>query len=173
MEVRIDKLYITKRDDLKITATYQLAPNEQPFDITGVIGDYQADSSVKDIVTKVVVTSGNEKDEYVVATAENADAAKVYGEIVHYEKVTDKQKDDAQNIADKKLKELCRKKISKRLKLFGSDDVRSGRVLTFNSEELGLVGDFLVISASHTYDNINHFMTLEIQSTKDNEEGAV
>lgn len=173
MEVRIDKLYITKRDDLKITATYQLAPNEQPFDITGVIGDYQADSSVKDIVTKVVVTSGNEKDEYVVATAENADAAKVYGEIVHYEKVTDKQKDDAQNIADKKLKEICRKKISKRLKLFGSDDVRSGRVLTFNSEELGLVGDFLVISSSHTYDNINHFMTLEIQSTKDNEEGAV
>lgn len=173
MEVRLEKLYITKRDDLKITTTYQLAPNEQPFDITGVIGDYQADSSVKDIVTKVVVTSGKEKDEAVVATAENADAAKVYGEIVHYEKVTDKQKDDAQNIADKKLKELCRKKISKRLKLFGSDDVRSGRVLTFNNEELGLVGDFLVISASHTYDNINHFMTLEIQSTKDNEEGAV
>lgn len=98
---------------------------------------------------------------------------KCMAKIVHYEKVTDKQKDDAQNIADKKLKELCRKKISKRLKLFGSDDVRSGRVLTFNSEELGLVGDFLVISASHTYDNINHFMTLEIQSTKDNEEGAV
>ncbi|WP_303019076.1 XkdQ/YqbQ family protein [Dialister invisus] len=65
------------------------------------------------------------------------------------------------------------KKISKRLKLFGSDEIRSGRVLTFNNEELGLVGDFLVLSANHTYDNINHFMTLEIQSTKNNEKGAV
>lgn len=172
MEVRVDKLYVTKRNDLKIKATYQLAPNEQPFDITDVIGDYSADSSVKDLVTKVVVTSGKEKDAAIVATAENPDAAKVYGDIVHYETITNKDS-DPQAIADKKLKELCRKKISKRLKLFGSDEVRSGRVLTFNSEELGLVGDFLVISASHTYDNINHFMTLEIQSTKDNEEGAV
>lgn len=173
MEVRIDKLYIMKRDDLKITATYQLAPNEPLFDITSVIGDYSADSSVKDIVTRVVITSGKEKDAAIVAIAENTNAAKAYGEIVHYGTVTDKEMGDAQKIANKKLKELCRKKISKRLKLFGSDEIRSGRVLTFNNEELGLVGDFLVLSANHTYDNINHFMTLEIQSTKNNEKGAV
>ncbi|WP_302782613.1 XkdQ/YqbQ family protein [Acidaminococcus intestini] len=173
MEVRLDKLYIIKRNDLKVKATYRIAPNEMPFDVTDVIGDYTAESSVKDIVTKVVVTSGREKDAAVIATAENKDAAKVYGEVVHYETVTDKEKPDAQKIANQKLKELCRKKISKRLKLFGSDEVRSGRVLTFKNNELGLVGDFLVLSAAHTYDNLNHFMTLEIQSTKDNAEGVV
>ena len=173
MEVRMDKLCITKRDELKVKATYQIAPNETPFDVTDVIGDYTAESSVKDIVTKVVITSGHEKDAAVIATAENKDAARVYGEVVHYENVTDKKKADAQNIANQKLKELCRKKISKRLKLFGSDEVRSGRVLSFNSAELGLVGNFLVLSAYHTYDNLNHFMTLEIQSTKDNAEGVV
>lgn len=162
LEVRENKLYIQRYQDLILTAYYKPAYNVAGFNPVNYVGDFKSSYSIEDMSNKIIVTSGNEKYMQVVATAEDSGNMSVYGTLTKVEKVDGKNRSQANQIAKSKLKELNKVAQNFTVRLFGDDKIRSGRVLQFNQSELNLVGDFLVKSCNHVYTGKSHFMDLEL-----------
>ena len=106
--------------------------------------------------------SGKEKSQSVVATAQDDNSIKKFGLFVHYEKVDDKKKAKAQTIANNKLKQMAWPTKATKVTLLGDNYVRSGRILKFKQPNINLVGEYLVINCSHSYNMGNHIMDCEL-----------
>lgn len=164
LEVRENKLYLEKYENLILTATYKTATNEPSFDATKYPGDFSASYSISDMKNKILVISSKEKHAQVEATEQDEDNIKSFGLLQKIEKVQDKEKAKASQIAKTKLKELNRIKTTRKVKLFGDDAIRAGRSLVFNQPTINLVGTFLIKNCTHTYSNNNHFMELDLDA---------
>ncbi len=163
LEVRENKLYIDKYEDLIITAKYKPAASVPEFDVTKVIGSFNSSYSAEEMATRVLVVSSSEKKQQIFATAEDSENIKTFGLLTKVEKVEDKKKSQAAEIAKNKLAELNKVKKDFRVTLFGDDTVRSGRMLVFNQPEIDLVGAFLVKNCTHKYNGRSHTMDLELE----------
>lgn len=150
-EYNYGKLYINAFDNLKMVW------NSEPL-----VSDFSQEFNCDKLANKIVIMSGKEKSQSVVATAENKESQKKYGTYVHYEKVDDKKKAKAQAIADSKLKQMAWPTKATKATLLGDNYVRSGRILKFNQPNINLVGEYLVTSCHHSYDMGNHTMDCEL-----------
>lgn len=161
-EVRLNKLYVEKYTDLIVQANYVPYTGGKEFNVTDLPGDYSATYSIAEMYNRVTVVVSSEKHVQVYGSTEDAESVKKYGLLTKIEKVDDKNKAQAQNIAVKKLMELNKVQIDRPLKFFGDDNVRSGRSLVFNKPEIDLVGTFLVKNCVHNYTPALHTMSLSL-----------
>lgn len=164
LEVRDNQLYIEKYEDLILSATYTPASSAAAFDVTNWPGDFSATYSIAEMKNRVMVVSSKEKATQVLATQESADDIKTFGLLQHIEKVDDKNASQAGQIAKTKLQEMNRIKTSRKVKVFGDDNIRAGRSLVFNQPNINLVGTFFIKNCTHTYSNLNHFMELDLDA---------
>lgn len=164
LEVRNNKLYIEDYADLVVKAMYQPASNIAPFDVTLAPGKLSGSQSMADMRNIVVVASSKEKSISIQATAQDDASIAKYGLLQKVEKVDDKNKAQAKNIAANKLAEL--NKITKKinLHLMGDDAVRAGRILEFNQPDIDMTGRYLVKNCTHNYSNNNHTMQVELEA---------
>lgn len=152
-EYNYGSLYINAFDNLKMI-----------YDQEPLVGQFHTTRSIEEMANKVIVISGSEKETQVVATAQDDESIKLFGQYTHYEKIDDKKTDQAQTIADNKLKELKKVVTSCSLTLLGDDYVRSGRILQFNQPQIGLVGEYLVTNCKHSYTGSEHTMECEVKT---------
>ena len=163
LEVRDNKLYIDKYEDLVITAYYKPARNVGGFNPANYPGSFNSVYSIEDMATRVLIVSSSEKNSTIRATAEDSGNIAKYGLLTKVETLDDKNKSQAMNIAKTKLKELNKVKRSFKITLYGDDKVRSGRMLVFNQPDINLVGAFLVINCTHNYNGRSHTMDLDLE----------
>lgn len=163
LEVRDNKLYIQRYEDLVLTAYYKPAYSVGGFNPAQFVGGFSSSYSIEEMSNKVIITCGNEKYAQVVATVEDTDSMRVYGTLTKVEKVEAKNRSQAMQIARNKLNELNKVTRSFPITLYGDDRIRSGRMLVFNQPEINLVGTFLVKSCTHTYTGKAQFMELELE----------
>lgn len=145
------KLYINAFDNLKMI-----------WDSEPLVSDFSQEFNCDGMANKVVILSGNEKNTTVVATKQDDASIKKYGLYVHYEKVDDKKKAKADQIATTKLKAMSNPKKSISCTLWGDNYVRSGRILKFNQPNIGMVGEYLATHVTHNYDMGKHTMDCEL-----------
>lgn len=145
------KLYINAFDNLKMI-----------WDSEPLVSDFSQEFNCDGMANKVVILSGNEKNTTVVATKQDDASIKKYGLCVHYEKVDDKKKAKADQIATTKLKAMSNPKKSISCTLWGDNYVRSGRILKFNQPNIGMVGEYLATHVTHNYDMGKHTMDCEL-----------
>ncbi len=150
-EYNYGKLYINAFDNLKMIW------NNEPL-----VSDFSQEFDCDGMANKVVILSGNEKSQTVVATAQDDASIKKFGTYAHYEKVDDKKKAKADQIAKTKLKNMAYPKKSIRCTLLGDNYVRSGRILKFNQPNISMVGEYLVTHCTHSYDMGKHTMDVEL-----------
>lgn len=151
-EYNYGKLYINTFDNLKMI-----------WDKEPLVSEFNQEYDCDGLANKIVVLSGNEKSQTVVATAQDDASIKKYGLYVHYEKVDDKKKAQADQIAKTKLKNMAYPKKSIKVTLMGDNYVRSGRILKFNQPNIGMVGEYIVTNCSHSYDMGKHTMDCELK----------
>lgn len=155
-EYNYGKLYVNAFDNLKMI--WQSEP---------LVSDFSQDFDTTKLANKVVVMSGKEKSQVVVATAESKESQKIYGTYVHYEKVDDKKKAKAQTIANNKLKAMAWPSKQFKCTLLGDNYVRSGRILKFNQPNISMVGEYLVTDCTHSYDAGKHTMDCELTKSEE------
>lgn len=145
------KLYINAFDNLKMI--WQSEP---------LVSEFSQEFNCEKLANKIVIMSGKEKSQSVVATAQDDNSIKKYGLYVHYEKVDDKKKAQADQIAKTKLKNMAWPTKATKCTLLGDNYVRSGRILKFNQPNINMVGEYLVTSCHHSYDAGKHIMDCEL-----------
>ena len=155
-EYNNSKLYINAFDNLKMI-----------WESEPLVSDFSQEFNCDGMANKVVILSGNEKNTTVVATKQDDESIKKYGLYVHYEKIDDKKKAQADNIATKKLKSMSSPKKSIKCTLMGDNYVRAGRILKFNQPNIGMVGEYLVTSCEHSYDGMKHTMECELKLSEE------
>lgn len=155
-EYNNSKLYINAFDNLKMI-----------WESEPLVSDFSQEFNCDGMANKVVILSGNEKNTTVVATKQDDESIKKYGMYVHYEKIDDKKKAQADNIATKKLKEMSTPKKTIKCTLWGDNYVRAGRILKFNQPNIGMVGEYLVVSCEHSYDGMKHIMDCELKLSEE------
>ncbi len=155
-EYNNSKLYINAFDNLKMI-----------WESEPLVSDFSQEFNCDGMANKVVILSGNEKNTTVVATKQDDESIKKYGLYVHYEKIDDKKKAQADNIATKKLKSMSSPKKTIKCTLLGDNYVRAGRILKFNQPNIGMVGEYLVTSCEHSYDGMNHTMECELKLSEE------
>lgn len=155
-EYNNSKLYINAFDNLKMI-----------WESEPLVSDFSQEFNCDGMANKVVILSGNEKNTTVVATKQDDKSIKKYGLYVHYEKIDDKKKAQADNIATKKLKSMSSPKKTIKCTLLGDNYVRAGRILKFNQPNIGMVGEYLVTSCEHSYDGMKHTMECELKLSEE------
>lgn len=155
-EYNNSKLYINAFDNLKMI-----------WDSEPLVSDFSQEFNCDGMANKVVILSGNEKNTTIVATKQDDESIKKYGLYVHYEKIDDKKKAQADNIATKKLKSMSYPKKTIKCTLWGDNYVRAGRILKFNQPNIGMVGEYLVTSCEHSYDGMKHTMDCELKLSEE------
>lgn len=150
------KLYINAFDNLKMI-----------WDSEPLVSNFSQEFTCDGLANKIVILSGNEKSTTVVATKQDDESIKKYGLYVHYEKVDDKKKAQADQIASTKLTAMSNPKKSISCTLWGDNYVRSGRILKFNQPNISMVGEYLVTNCTHNYDMGKH--TMDVQLILNNE----
>lgn len=155
-EYNNSKLYINAFDNLKMI-----------WESEPLVSDFSQEFNCDGMANKVIILSGNEKNTTVVATKQDDESIKKYGLYVHYEKIDDKKKAQADNIATKKLKSMSSPKKTIKCTLLGDNYVRAGRILKFNQPNIGMVGEYLVVSCEHSYDGMKHVMECELKLSEE------
>lgn len=145
------KLYINAFDNLKMI--WQSEP---------LVSEFSQEFNCEKLANKIVIMSGKEKSQSVVATAQDDNSIKKFGLYVHYEKVDAKKKAQADHIAKTKLKQMAWPTKATKCTLLGDNYVRSGRILKFNQPNINMVGEYLVTSCHHSYDAGKHIMDCEL-----------
>lgn len=163
MEMREGKLCIEPYKNLKVKARYQIATNTGDFDATLNLGNVSKTLTIENMVNSVLVTSSEEKSVRVVAKAQNKDFIQKFGLLQNIESVDKKDKAKAQNIANNKLKELCKIGESISIEILGSDGLRSGRIIEINNKEYDLKGGYLIKDCKHSYINKIHKCSATIE----------
>lgn len=150
-EYNYGSLYVNAMNNLKMI-----------WESKPLVSDFSYDESIDNLANRVIVISSSEKNKTVFAEAKNEESIKMYGQYTHYEKVDDKKKDKAQEIANTKLKELSKTFEKATVTLLGDNYIRSGRIIKFEQPDIGLYGEYLVQHCTHNYNGALHTMECEV-----------
>lgn len=166
MEMRKDELVIGKQNDLLISPMVQLSGNTNTFPAASVVSNPTRELSIEDMKNRVMVVADG--DESIRTYAQREDIANIARFGLMTEVVTVDQKDVAQarQIAATTLSELNRVKESVSCELLGHNEIRAGRLLDMNEPITGIVGRYLIRSASHTVSNGLHRVAVELEGVE-------
>ncbi|WP_270445730.1 hypothetical protein [Fusobacterium varium] len=126
--------------------------------------DESVTESILEMKNSVLVVSNEQDDAEILATAKDEENIEKYGRLQEIISVSpDEDEAKVRNIAKIKLKELNKIFKTVSIKGFGDDNFRAGRVITLDNIVLGLHGDYLIKSCSHTWVDNEHLVTLEVE----------
>ena len=111
---------------------------------------------------KIIVVSGDEKTQRVVAEAKDDASIKEFGLLQDVEKFDEKSKGNAQNIANNKLKRLNRINEDISLTMLGNEKIRAGRIVELENDNLYLHGEYLIKDCEHSLENNNHKCSINL-----------
>jgi len=161
MEVRGSVFYIFK--PFRISGRFKPSENIADYDVTNVPSSLTMTESITDISNSVVIVSGSAENYRVVAEVSDAEDIKRYGLRQYYEVIEDKNISQAANIANNMLKQFNKVVKTLSAEFPGADNIRSGRILTFDDADNGLTGDYLIKNCRHTVDGGVHTMTVDLE----------
>lgn len=163
MEMQQNKLNISKYTDLKIQATYQMAENLAPFNITKAINSsFSISQSIADLKNSIKIISSEEKSTRIIGEAKDQESINKYGLLQEIETVDKKDISKARNIAKQRLKELNKIIQDTSIEMLGSDQVKAGRILELNEPKIGLIGSYLIKECTHSFNNGIHKVNVNL-----------
>lgn len=162
-EMRAGKFYIDKYTDLVVKGLFKPASNIQAFDVTKAIEKVNRKRNISDMKNSILIVSGDEKSARIEAKAEDSSSIAKYGLMQDVESVDSKDIAQARNIAKNKLEELNKISEDTSIEVLGSDEVRAGRILEITEPVTGLSGRYLVKDCTHTYKDMVHKMSMNIE----------
>ena len=119
--------------------------------------------SIENMKNKIEITSGDEKTTKIVASASDNNSIKKYGLLTHAQTIDEKELGKARTVAANLLKEMNRIQEESSVSLIGNYEARAGRIITLSERITGMNGDYLIKSASHTFNNGIHLMNLNLE----------
>ena len=120
--------------------------------------------SINEMKNKILVVSNEQDEAEILATAQDEGNIKKYGclqEVINVSPDEDEAK--TRNIAKTKLKELNKVFKTANFQGFGNDEFKAGRVINLNDPEYYVQGTYLIKNCSHTWENGEHFVNLEVE----------
>ena len=151
-ETNLDTLIINKLHDSKIYPTFYIQ------------NDFTINSSLENMINKVVVISEKDDDVKILATAEDSASIKKYGLLQMVEKISEEEVAKAKNIANNLLKENDKVKFDTSLNLLvteGAEIIRANRLIQINNGKLN--GWYKIKSATHTLSNGMHTISISLE----------
>lgn len=153
-EIEGNILYIRKLQDMKINPTIILPKEISP------------ESSIENMKNKIQIVSNSEKNNSVIATAENTYRRDWYGLLTDIQEVDDKDIAKAQTIANNALNEnnkIARScNINDIFVISGGEDIKANRLIYLNAGSR-LCGFYKIKSATHTLAKGKHKVNLTIE----------
>lgn len=167
MEIRKGKLHVESMS-IKITPLkHKPSSNVGAFDPSEVPGNINKSESLSSIKNHVKAIYSKTEDDNttieVVAEAKDDESINKYGRRTHNESITKEDLDEAQTIANNKLRELQGIKTSVTIELLGVDTLRSGRKINIKNKTYGLKGNYKVLNCQQTYINSSRKMLLDLE----------
>ncbi|SNT18644.1 hypothetical protein SAMN05446037_104917 [Anaerovirgula multivorans] len=156
MEMRAGKLYIEKQEDLVIKATFKLAENIESYDIIQAISNPSRKRSIEEMKNSIGILLNDQ----VIEKMEDKNLVDKYGVLQDIVQISNKDKVQAKNIAEKMLKDLGKVFEENTLEMLGNDLVRAGRIIELEEPITGLSGKYLVEDVTHTVSKGIHRMSL-------------
>lgn len=153
MEMRKDVLWIDKVSNLKLDCKYLMG------------NDYEINRSIEDMVNNVIVSSSEESDKSILATARDENMISLCGQLTKVLSVGKKNIAEAQNIAQKYLKNFNGTKKEFTIPILdieGCEDIKAKRKIKIEISKYGLNDYYKIKSAQHTLSNNIHKISLTI-----------
>lgn len=164
-----DALTVKEMPQNTTVAYHKPADNVARFDITWALGKVSGEDSLEELRNSVVIAAEDNGKVYIGAEASNAESIKKYGKLQYIETVSE-------DPGNAKLAQMVKNLLSQSDRvgktrtideIWGSDDVVSGTVLSFNSPAFGIFGKHRVKKVTHHYGGAGHTMSLELQSLEE------
>lgn len=159
MEMREGKLYIEKQDDLVIKATFKLAENIEPYDITSSISNPSKKRTIENMKNSIKIIS----EDKVVSEMKDESLINQYGLLQEVKSIDAKDVAQARNIAGNILKELGKVFEENSVEMLGNDMVRAGRIIEIEEPITGMSGQYLIKDVTHTLNNGIHRMQVGLE----------
>lgn len=164
-----DALTVSELPNNAIVAYHKPAANVSYFDITWALGQVSGEDSIEELSNFVIVAAEENGKVYIGAESSNPESIKKYGLLQHVETVTE-------DPGNAKLAQMVKNLLSQSDRIqrtrsvdeiWGSDDVKSGVILDFNSPTFGISGKQRVTRVVHNYGGAGHTMSLELQAIEE------
>lgn len=150
-EMRGDVLAVYQWKDIRVNANVEWISNPT------------RKLSIENMKNRIEITSGDEKTTKIVASVSDDNNIRKYGLLTHAQTIDEKELRKARTVAANLLKEMNRIQEDNSVSLIGNYEARAGRIITLNERITGMNGDYLIKSASHTYNNGIHLMNLNLE----------
>lgn len=160
-EMEKSTVKISPYEKIIIDSTYELSKNNL-VKATDFLNNVSYNRSITDLKNKIIVISGDEKTQRIVAEAKDDASIKEFGLLQEVEKFDEKSKGNAQNIANNKLKRLNRINEEISLTILGNEKIRSGRIVELENDNLYLHGEYLIKDCEHSLENNNHKCSINL-----------
>lgn len=162
-EMDKDVVVVSKQMDLIINPTTRLSANTPAFAITSVISNPSKEQSIENMKNKVIVVADGDESTKMYAERVDSNSIAKFGLLTEVVTVDDKNAAQARNIAANTLAEMKRISETVSCEMLGHDDVRAGRILELNEPITGIIGKYIIQSASHTVANGIHRVSVELE----------
>jgi hypothetical protein len=154
---------IQNRKDV-ITAYYQLSSNTDKFDITKALGNFTTSSSIQEMKNKIVIVDNSENSTRIKQQSQDTVNIAKFGLLQQVETADNDKNNPSEQAktSNTLLKELNKIAQTCSVELFGSDEIKSGKLLKFNYPELDFTGNYEIKSSKHTLSDNLHKVSLDL-----------
>ncbi|WP_207670782.1 C40 family peptidase [Clostridium sp. AWRP] len=152
-EMRGNVLWIDKLSNLKIDCKYKIS------------NDFEISRSLESMVNKVIVTSNEESDGSIMATAKDDSNINIFGLYTKSLSIEKANSAQSQNLADQYLNnyDATNREVTLNLTdIEGCEDIRAKRSIPVDISKYGVNGYFKVKSAQHNLSNNTHKIQVTI-----------
>lgn len=163
-EMNGSKLDIKRVGEEIFEGSFKLADNLAPIKLEDVIGkDFTITDSISELKNSIIVLSSESDFVRILETVKDQASINQYGLLQDVISIDAKDESKARNIANQALKEFNRIASAISLPVLGHKRLKQYRTLKINDSDMGLVGDFLILSAAHTYTGGIYKVSLSVE----------
>ena len=161
--VKNGALQVTELPSVPMTAYHKPADNLAAFDISIAKGTVSGSDSMEELYNSVVLTAGSQ-DAAILGRGWNAASRERYGLLQKVESLSgDEDSAQARQRIRTLLDQYDRLTVERQVdELWGADEVESGVLLRFASNQFGVSGVQRVVSVTHRY-GPTHLMSVTVQ----------
>lgn len=161
--VKNGALQVTELPSTPMVAYHKPADNLAAFDITIAKGTVSGSDSMDELCNSVVLTAGGQ-DAAILGQGWNAASREQYGLIQKVENLSgDEDSAQARQRIKTLLDQYDRLTLERQVdELWGADEVESGVLLRFETNQFGVSGNQWVVSVTHQY-GPTHLMSVTVQ----------
>ena len=166
-EMNGSKLDIKEMGKEVFEGSFKLASNLSPIQIEELIGDdFTVTDSISELKNSIIVVSSKSDFVRVFESVSDQPSITKYGLLQEVISIDDKDQAKSRNIAQNALKKLNSVMSSTSIPTLGHKGLRQYRALKLNAPDMNLEGEYMILSAAHTYadDIYRASLSLEVLS---------